>query len=116
MGMQALSHGVAEDGSPRREPGASAHCPRSAGFQTCRIADFQIGNALQRHLNYSRFADLEICDTADWEVGATEGRCADAPTRALAINSHSPIPSSFCLGTGLVTSASTFQFAGGGPK
>src|SRR5207247_7367399 len=25
--------------------GASAHCPRSAGFQTCRIADFQIGNA-----------------------------------------------------------------------
>ena len=81
MGMQALSHGVAEDGSPRRESGASAHCPRSAGFQTCRIADFQIGNApkLQRHLNYSRFADLEIRDTADLEVGATEGRCADAP-------------------------------------
>jgi hypothetical protein len=24
--------------------GASAHCPRSAGFQTCRIADFQIGD------------------------------------------------------------------------
>ena len=54
--------------------------PRS-GFQTCRIADFQIGNAtkLQRHLNYSRFADLEIRDTADLEVGATEGRCAGAP-------------------------------------
>ena len=77
---------------------------------------FQIGNALRRHSNYSRFADLEIRDTADWEVGATEGRCADAPTRALVINSHSPIPSSFCVGTGLVTSASTFQFAGGDPK
>src|SRR5947208_6893105 len=60
--------------------GASAHCPRS-GFQTCLIADFQIGNTrkLQRHLNYSRFADLEIRDTADLEVGATEGRCANAP-------------------------------------
>src|SRR5213078_1354742 len=66
--------------SPKTAAGASAHCPHSAGFQTCRIADFQIGNApkLQRHLNYSRFADLEIRDTADLEVGATQGRCADA--------------------------------------
>ena len=64
----------------RDTSGASAHCPRS-GFQTCHIADFQIGNApeLWRHLNYSRFADLEIRDTADLEVGATEGRCAGAP-------------------------------------
>ena len=67
--------------SPKTAAGASAHCLRSAGFQTCRIADFQIGNApkLQRHLNYFRFTDLEIRDTADLEVGATEGRCADAP-------------------------------------
>ena len=72
--------------SPETAAGASAHCLRSAGFQTCRIADFQIGNApkLQRHLNYFRFTDLEIRDTADLEVGATEGRCADAPPTAVA--------------------------------
>jgi len=74
--------------------------PRSyTGFQTCRIADFQIGNAtkLQRHLNYSRFADLEIRDTADFGSrrygGAVRG-CArhDGSWR----NSFgNPIPSSY---------------------
>jgi hypothetical protein len=58
---------------------ALAHCPRSAGFQTCRIADFQIGSALklQRPLSIPSFADLEIRDTADLEVGAT-AQCQDA--------------------------------------
>src|SRR2546430_3338067 len=72
--------------SPETAAGASAPCLRSAVSQTCRIADFQIGNApkLQRHLNYFRFTDLEIRDTADLEVGATEGRCADAPPTAVA--------------------------------
>ena len=46
---------------------------RSAGFRTCRIADFLIGGAPknQRPLSVARLADLEIHDTADWEVGAT---------------------------------------------
>ena len=39
----------------------------SAGFLTCRIADFQIGNAEE----FVRSADLEIRDTADLEVCAT---------------------------------------------
>ena len=39
---------------------------RSAGFQTCRVADFPIGGALLR------FAGLETRDTADLEVCATE--------------------------------------------
>jgi hypothetical protein len=42
-------------------------CRRSAGFQTCRIADFQIGGS---HGN-PRLASLETCDTADLEVCAT---------------------------------------------
>ena len=41
---------------------------RSAGFQTCRIADFQIGKT---H-NVVRPAGLKTCDTADLEVCATE--------------------------------------------
>jgi hypothetical protein len=53
------------------------HCSRSAGFQTCCIADFQIGSApkCQRPLGLSKFADLEIRDTADLEVGATGVVC-----------------------------------------
>jgi hypothetical protein len=38
---------------------------RSAGFQTCCAADFQIGPAALR------MAGLETCDTADLEVCAT---------------------------------------------
>jgi hypothetical protein len=40
---------------------------RSAGFQTCRIADFQVGKAL----GITPFAGLETHDTADLEVCAT---------------------------------------------
>src|SRR5208283_2531277 len=40
---------------------------RSAGFQTCRIADFQIGCSC----NVLRGAGLETGDTADSEVCAT---------------------------------------------
>jgi len=39
----------------------------SAGFQTCRVADFQIG----RPSAFTRPAGLETCDTADLEVCAT---------------------------------------------
>jgi hypothetical protein len=49
--------------------------PCSAGFKTCCIADFQIGNApkLPCPSSLSRSADLEIRDTAGLEVGATSG-------------------------------------------
>src|SRR5687768_15244023 len=40
---------------------------RSGGFQTCCIADFQVG----RSCEYRRVAGLETCDTADLEVCAT---------------------------------------------
>jgi hypothetical protein len=40
---------------------------RSAGFQTCCIADFQVGSAME----FGWPADLEIRDTADLEVCAT---------------------------------------------
>jgi hypothetical protein len=39
----------------------------SAGFQTCRIADFQVGKVL----GITQFAGLETRDTADLEVCAT---------------------------------------------
>ena len=39
----------------------------SAGFQTCCIADFQIGTRCE----LARFAGLETRDTADLEVCAT---------------------------------------------
>ena len=40
---------------------------RSAGFQTCRVADFQVGRA--NDVAWS--AGLETRDTADLEIGAT---------------------------------------------
>jgi hypothetical protein len=40
---------------------------RSAGFQTCCIADFQVGKAL----GIREFTGLETRDTADLEVCAT---------------------------------------------
>jgi len=40
---------------------------RSAGFPTCRIADFQVGKALE----ITWLAGLETRDTADLEVRAT---------------------------------------------
>jgi hypothetical protein len=40
---------------------------RSAGFQTCCIADFQVGKVLEN----ARPAGLETRDTADLEVCAT---------------------------------------------
>ena len=40
---------------------------RSAGFQTCCIADFQVGNTVE----FGWPADSEIRDTADLEVCAT---------------------------------------------
>ena len=39
----------------------------SAGFQTCRIADFQIAKVLK----WSRLRGVETRDTADLEVCAT---------------------------------------------
>jgi hypothetical protein len=47
---------------------------RSAGFQTCRIADFQVGRGLEN----ARPAGLETRDTADLEVCATVA-VLDAP-------------------------------------
>ena len=46
---------------------------RSAGFQTCRIADFPIGGALRNRARCigGRSAGLETRDTADLEVCAT---------------------------------------------
>jgi hypothetical protein len=41
--------------------------PRSAGFQTCCIADFQVGKVVE----ITQFAGLETRDTADLEVCAT---------------------------------------------
>src|ERR1019366_10313248 len=50
---------------------------RSAGFQTCCIADFQVGRVLEN----ARPAGLETRDTADLEVCATMAvpRCAPSP-------------------------------------
>jgi hypothetical protein len=48
---------------------------RSAGFQTCRIADFQVGSSALWP------AGLETRDTADLEVCATLN-CYPAPTGA----------------------------------
>jgi hypothetical protein len=66
-------------------PGIFGRCPRSVGFQTCRIADFQIGSArkLQRPLSISGYANLEIRDTADLEVGATG--CVDSDGREICL-------------------------------
>jgi hypothetical protein len=47
---------------------------RSAGFQTCCIADFQVGRVLEN----ARLAGLETRDTADLEVCATVA-VLDAP-------------------------------------
>ena len=59
--------------------GRIAHRPRSAGFQTCCIADFQIGSAAgfraraisQASRVVGPSAGLETRDTADLEVCAT---------------------------------------------
>jgi hypothetical protein len=51
---------------------------RSAGFQTCCIADFQVGRALE----VVRPAGLETRDTADLEVGATVAVSNCAPIAA----------------------------------
>jgi hypothetical protein len=47
--------------------GGSPTATRSAGFQTCCVADFQVGKA---H-NIQQHAGLETRDTADLEVCAT---------------------------------------------
>ena len=49
---------------------------RIAGFQTCRIADFQIGSAWKLRARWIRRqrAGLETRDTADLEIGATVRR------------------------------------------
>jgi len=52
----------------------------SAGFQTCCIADFQVGKTLE----ITRFAGLETRDTADLEVCATGtgSKCTTVWTRS----------------------------------
>ncbi len=47
---------------------------RSAGFQTCCIADFKIGGPLEfhGHRSGSGYAGLETRDTADLEVCVTQ--------------------------------------------
>jgi hypothetical protein len=44
---------------------------RSAGFQTCRVADFQIGGASEVVRSAGLETGLETRDTADLEVCAT---------------------------------------------
>lgn len=46
---------------------------RSAGFETCCLADFKIGDAwnMRNAFEYFRRAGLETCGTADLEVCAT---------------------------------------------
>src|ERR1700733_5174147 len=51
---------------------------RSAGFQTCCVADFQVGTATLRP------AGLETRDTADLEVCATQSRCRTAQRAVMA--------------------------------
>jgi hypothetical protein len=60
---------------PARRRGVPA---RSAGFQTCCIADFQVGRVLEN----ARPTGLETRDSADLEVCAAVGRagCAAAAT------------------------------------
>jgi hypothetical protein len=43
---------------------------RSAGFPTCRIADFQVGQAIEapEPVAFLALAGWENCDTADWEA------------------------------------------------
>jgi hypothetical protein len=57
---------------------------RSAGFQTCCIADFPIGAAWEvRKAQVSSTARrLEARDTADWEVCATFPHCPPAARRS----------------------------------
>jgi hypothetical protein len=55
---------------------------RSAGFPTCRIADFQVGKAL----GIPWFAGLETRDTADLEVRATMAVCRGAQFHILGTN------------------------------
>jgi hypothetical protein len=62
---------------------------RSAGFQTCCIADFQIG---ELH-DVARGAGLETRDTADLEVGATvEAPRARCPISGLRLSSAAAHP------------------------
>jgi hypothetical protein len=53
---------------PRTAPPEANVSARSAGFQTCRIADFQVGKAL----GITQLAGLETRATADLDVCATE--------------------------------------------
>jgi hypothetical protein len=55
------------DRSPAKSATRSALQSRSAGFQTCCIADFQIGTASE----VVRSAGFGTLDTADSEIGAT---------------------------------------------
>jgi hypothetical protein len=81
---RAGAHRAHLDTTPNR-PAVPA---RSAGFQTCRIADFQVGKALR----ITRFAGLETRDQprtpsgyTDLEVCATGAvsRCARAHTTSM---------------------------------
>jgi hypothetical protein len=75
--------------SPRRNPAqrSAKLQSRSAGFQTCCIADFQIGGRGQfgarRHVG--RFAGWETRDTADWEVCASTQVCATSENCAATV-------------------------------
>jgi len=66
---------------PARRRGVPA---RSAGFQTCCIADFQVGRVLEN----ARPTGLETRDSADLEVGAAVGRarCAAATAQIFSLN------------------------------
>src|SRR5437899_216998 len=61
-----------------RERNRTALNSRSAGFQTCCVADFQVG----RPHFVSRHAGLETRDPADLEVCATAGRATPSRERA----------------------------------
>src|SRR5262249_55193625 len=60
--------------APLKQPFTERTFPRSAGFPTCRIADFQsAGRAHPQDLrNWSRFAGWKHCDTAGWKPALRE--------------------------------------------
>src|SRR5664280_2256457 len=83
-GTAARVHGP--DARPMLEVEAPHEPLGSAGFQTCRIADFQVGSTQ----DVAPAAGLEIRDTADLEVCATCHRWFRGSRREMFFGEFSP--------------------------